>query len=277
LVGSKTFGDLLLEYERRVSVNKKGYKKEAIRIARFVREDSICRVLLRDLSANVFAVWRDDRLREVSAGTVNRELNLLSHALNVAVNEWGWLEESPMRGLKRPAPDAPRDRLISDGEIERICFSCGYEPDGALDSVSARVGAAFLFAIETAMRAGEIVNLTWDNVFLDRRFVFLPDSKTGRSRKVPLSAEAVRLLEQLPRVGDRCFNLSSSQVDAMFRKCRDRCLIENLHFHDTRHEAITRLAKKIDVLDLARIVGIRDLKILMVYYNESAESIAKKL
>ncbi|MCB1764228.1 MAG: site-specific integrase, partial [Gammaproteobacteria bacterium] len=62
-----------------------------------------------------------------------------------------------------------------------------------------------------------------------------------------------------------------------FRKIKNRTQIENLTFHDTRHEAITRLSKKLDVLDLARMVGIRDLKILMVYYNATASEIAERL
>ena len=280
IASSKTFGDLLREYERLVSARKKGWKKERIRIERFCREGGIADLLLRDLKTNDFALWRDERLLQVSPGTVNRELNLLSNALNVAVNEWEWLSVSPMKGLRRPAPAQHRDRLIGDDEIERILLACGYRYSEEPVLVSARCGAAFIFAIETAMRAGEIVKLTWDNVFFDRSYCFLPDTKTGLSREVALSAEAIRILKQLELGGggsNRCFNLSSSQLDANFRKAKDRAMVDDLHFHDSRHEAITRLAKKIHVMDLARMVGIRDLKILMVYYNETAEDIARKL
>jgi integrase len=65
--------------------------------------------------------------------------------------------------------------------------------------------------------------------------------------------------------------------DALFRKCRDRAGIVGLHFHDSRHEAITRLAQRLDVLDLARMVGHRDLKMLQAYYNATAEEIAARL
>ena len=123
------------------------------------------------------------------------------------------------------------------------------------------------------MRAGEIISLKPESVNLQNQTCFLPMTKNGTSRTVPLSTRAVELLELV-----NCdFDLTSRQLDANFRKCRNMAGIENLHFHDTRHQGITNLAKKVDVLDLARIVGIRDLKILMVYYNESAESIAKKL
>ena len=102
----------------------------------------------------------------------------------------------------------------------------------------------------------------------------LKHTKNGTPRTVPLSTTAVNILKSLP---DGHFNLTSMQISSLFRLIRRRALIHDATFHDSRHYAITRLAKKLDVLDLARMVGIRDLKILMVYYNESAESIAKKL
>lgn len=108
IVASKTFGDLLIEYERLVSSKKKGWKKERVRILRFCREGGIADILLRDLRTKDFAFWRDERLSQVSSATVNRELNLLSNALNVAVNEWEWLTASPMKGLRRPIlPEPP--------------------------------------------------------------------------------------------------------------------------------------------------------------------------
>ncbi len=73
------------------------------------------------------------------------------------------------------------------------------------------------------------------------------------------------------------FGLTVSQKDAPFRKIRDRAAIDDLHFHDTRHEAITRLARRLDILDLARMVRHRDLNQLRVYYNTTASEIAKRL
>lgn len=89
-----------------------------------------------------------------------------------------------------------------------------------------------------------------------------------------LSIKAKQIIESLP--GGH-FDLSSMQISSLFTKIRKRALIDDATFHDTRHLAITRLAKKLDVLDLARMVGIRDLKVLMVYYNATAEEIAKHL
>ena len=73
------------------------------------------------------------------------------------------------------------------------------------------------------------------------------------------------------------FGLSDQLRDALFRKSRDRCELPNLHFHDARAEAIWRLSKKLDVMELARVIGHRDLKSLLLYYQTSADELAAKL
>ena len=127
------------------------------------------------------------------------------------------------------------------------------------------------------MRAGEIVGLTDKTVDRTTRVATLPRTKNGSVRKVPLSTAALSLLDDLPETDGPIFNLNSQQIDALFRKVRDKAQIQDLRFHDSRHEAITRLAKKVDVLSLARMVGHKDIKMLMVYYNETAEELAQRL
>lgn len=268
---------LLEKYGDEVSPKKRGHRWERIRMMA-ISKMPIGNIPLSLLSSSDFARWRDDRLKEVSPATINRDWNLLSNVMTVAINEWKYLSENPLKTVKRPPASRPRDRLITNDEIERLLLALGYDEHSHLDAAMPRVGAAFLFAIETAMRAGEIISLTWDDVDLKKRVARLSQTKNGTSRDVPLSSEAIRILEQLQKVeADTVFGLTSANLDALFRKAKSRALIEGLHFHDTRHEAITRLAKKLDVLELARMVGHRDLKMLMIYYNETAEALAKKL
>lgn len=127
------------------------------------------------------------------------------------------------------------------------------------------------------MRAGEICGLTWDRVDLSERVAHLVKTKNGRPRDVPLSTEAVRLIEALPHA-DPVFGLSSRQLDALWRKLRDRAGVVDLTFHDSRAEAVLRLSKKLEVLELARMTGHTDLNMLIrVYYRASASDIAKRL
>jgi integrase len=227
--------------------------------------DSLAKIKLSDLNKSEFASWRDRRTKEVSNLSVLREWALLSHAIEIAIREWDWMKENPMKALKKPVGEPPRDRLITDDEIERLCFALNYKENAPLPMITQRVGAAFLFAIETALRAQEICNLRWDDI--KGRTIKVNASKTlAGVRQVPLSPRAISIIEQLKGVdGELVFNLKTSQLDSLFRKAKKQVLIENLHFHDSRHLAITNLAKKLDVLELARMVGHKDLNMLLVY------------
>lgn len=276
----KNFGELLRKYADEVSIKKRGAQWEIRRLNALLRDD-IAKVMLRDIGSADFASWRDRRLKSVSSSTVRREMNLISHAINIAIKEWGWLPENPMKGVRRPAESAPRDILISQNKIDRLLFALGYDYESEnLDTVSSRVGAALIFAIETAMRAGEIAKLKWTDVDIEKQVAVLLETKNGSKRRVPLSLEAIRITEQL-RTNDSelVFNITSSQIDSLFRKAKKMALITDIRFHDSRHTAITRMAGKsnINVLDLARIVGHKDLRQLQTYFNAPAEELAKKL
>lgn len=271
-VPDKTFGDLLDRYATDVTPTKAGAKWEATRINLFKR-DPIAQIHLKKIGQPDFAAWRDRRLKSVSAASVRREWNILSNACRRAVDEWKWLTESPIKGVTKPeAPDA-RDRLITSAEIEAMKFQFG----GDLNTITGRVGQVFAFALETAMRCGEICALTWAVIDLNRCILKVQSGKTRAARRdVPLSAEAVRILTQFThRPG--VFEVNEGQVDSLFRKAKKNALVSGFHFHDARANALTMLSKKLDILALARTVGHKDLKMLQVYYRESAEDLAKLL
>jgi integrase len=168
---------------------------------------------------------------------------------------------------------------VTDDEADRLLLACGWGDDQMAELATQRVGVAILWALETAMRAGEIVGLRWRDVDAANRTAHLPLTKNGAARAVPLSKAAIALLSCLPtgEPDHAAFGLSSETLDTLFRRARGRAGIEGMHFHDLRHEAITRLARKLDVLDLARMIGHKDLKSLMVYYNASPAEIAARL
>lgn len=270
-----TFGQLLDRYAKEVSSTKRGEKWEKTRIE-LVKRDELAKVKLVLLDERHVSEWRDRRLKQVSAASVRREWNILSAACSIAVKEWKWLQRHPMKDVKRPAAPECRDRRISQKEIDALLYALGY--DGNTPStITARVGAAFLFAIETGMRAGEIAGLKWDKVFLERSFLKTSGKTRAAFRDVPLSPTAIKILKSLDRDGETVFCLNTQQIDALFRKAKAKALIDGLHFHDTRAEAVTRLASKLDINALARAIGHKDLRMLQIYYRESAEDIAKKL
>jgi integrase len=135
------------------------------------------------------------------------------------------------------------------------------------------------FAIETAMRRGELTSLRWENVNLNSRVAYLPLTKNGDSRYVPLSSKAISILNKLPRTSDgRVFPLKTNSVSLNFLRASRKAGIPDIHFHDLRHIALTRMSSKIsNVLELAAISGHKELKMLQRYTHIKAEDLVQKL
>lgn len=272
------FSDVIKRYLNEVTPTKRGEKHEFNRLTRFLRHP-ITDKYISDVTRHDLELWIKERLETVKGESVRRELSTIGHIFKVAVERWGYIQSSPMVGLQQPQASKPRTQRFTQEDIDEIIKISGYNE--SLKTAKARTGAAMLFAVETAMRAGEICNLTWNNVNLEKRTAFLPITKNGSSRTVPLTKVAVKILERLRdeiEQGDTCFQVKSNILDATFRKLKKTASREYLHFHDTRREALTRLAKKVDVMTLAKISGHKDIRILQnVYYAPNMEEVAELL
>lgn len=272
----KTFGQALERYAAEVAPLHKGETWEVRRLTAMGRHKLASKRLAVIVGADI-AAWRDERLRSVAPASVLREMKLMRSVFESCRCDFGWLRSNPMQDVTRPTAPASRKRRITADEVERLRLAFGLGEHLAADTATQRVGLAFLLGLETAMRAGEMLGLRWGDVELDACYVRLPRTKNGDAREVPLSPQAVDILRVLP-VGDGpVFGIEEKSRDALFRKIRARAALTDLHFHDSRAEAIWRLSKKLDVLQLARVIGHRDLKSLMIYYNESASELAKRL
>ena len=273
LPNNHTFASAMARYLDEISTTKKSLKFERIK-GKVLMRSSFAHIPLNKINASHIAKWRDERLQQVQPATVNRQLNLISALFSTCQREWKWMNHNPVKDIRRPSNPKPRDRRISHVEIEAILDALGYDDIQPIETKMALVGLYFLIALETAMRLGEICKITNENINLPERYITLHDTKNGDSRQIPLSRRAVFLFEK--RLSTE-LSLTSEQAGALFRKAYKRTDIENLHFHDTRHEALTRLAQKLEVLDLARMIGHRDPRSLMIYYNATATEIASRL
>lgn len=292
-----TLRQMLERYDGEIIPAKRGSRPESLRLRAFLRNfPDLANKTLAEVRTPDLAEWRDARLKgfvgsdgekvaRVGTASVQRDISWLRNAFNIARKEWHWLETNPFEGFRLPADAPPRDRRVSPKEVKLICRWLGYRSGVAPKSLSQEVALAFLVAIRSAMRAGEILSLGEKTLDMRRRVAKVPHKTqhlTGRPREIPLTRQALRLLRP---VADRekCFTISSASLDALFRKTRDRLAvayppISDLHFHDSRAEALTLLSRKVDVMTLAKISGHADLKILMsTYYRESAEDIAARL
>jgi integrase len=225
------------------------------------------------------ARYRDERLQKVTAGSVRRELTILSHLFEVSCKEWGIFVRNPVRDITLPPNNRARDRRLqdtedaSDTEESRLLAACRRCRNPYLLPI-------VQFALETAMRQSEIVRLRWQHVNLKRRTAFLPDTKNGESRTVPLSSVAVDVLKALPRSinGEVFPGVTTESIKKAFIRAVRHAGIEDLHFHDLRHEATTRLFEQgLTILEVSSITGHRDLQMLRRYTHLRAEDLAKKL
>ena len=104
-----------MRYAEEISPAKKGARWEIIRL-KLLQRYPLASVPLIDLTAIDIAIWRDQRLREVSAASVNRELNIISSVFSVARTEWRWISQNPVSEIRRPPNPKSRDRRISETE-----------------------------------------------------------------------------------------------------------------------------------------------------------------
>jgi integrase len=280
--GRHTVADMFKRYGESVSTGKQGARSEQLRMRAFIRDfPELAALSLSEFKTPQLVAWRDARLRTVSPSSVVRDVNLIRNAFTIARQEWHWIEHNPFEGFRVPQEGPPRTRRVDPWkEVRPLCRHLKYRTGHAPKTKSQEVALAFMIGLRTAMRAGEILSLGKASLDLKKRTATVHHKMeylTGRPRVIPLSKAAIRLLKP---VADReqCFTVTSASLDALFRKARDQLKFVDLHFHDTRAEALTRMARKVDVMTLAKISGHKDLRILQeVYYRESAEDIAARL
>jgi len=277
-----TLAHALAQYEQKVSVNKRGHAQERYRI-QVICKHPMAQWQLVDMRSCDFADYRDERLKSVGANTVRLELALLSHLYTIAIKEWSWPLEHALRNVRKPKAPPGRERRLEGDEEQRLLAAID-QPHRHRCRVWLK--ACLRLAIETGMRAGEILSLEWSQVHLSRCVVRLDTTKNGDRRTVPLSSAAVTLLQGLlgqdgasgtvPTTGStrviQGFHDTSGLDWAFGLACRD-ARIEGLRFHDLRHEAATRMAPHMKPQELAKVLGWKTLQMAMRYYNPSDEDL----
>ena len=261
-----TLSEALDRYEREISSLKKGAAVETIRI-RYWKNHPLSARPLAGVRSSDLSLWRDGRLNEVSPSTVNREMNLISHVFTICIKEWGMASlVNPVSQIRRPRNPESRERRLQLGELEKILEHTD----------SPMLGPVVRFALETGMRRGEIVAMQWEHVDAKKRTLRIPETKTGKSRTVPLTTEALRILNDLPRRLDgSIWGMTDphTMTRAFERACK-RAKISDLTFHDLRHEATSRFFEKgLNPMQVAAITGHKTLQMLKRYTHLRAEDL----
>ncbi len=267
-----TLDDALCRYASEVTARKKGRVQELSAITK-LRESRLAPTFLASIQGKDIAKYRDTMLADgYSPITVRRRLSILSHLFTIAGKEWG------MAGLVNPVPlvsvqkpNNARDRRLHDDEEDRL-LAAAQEYGEPLPSI-------IRFAMETAMRRGEIAAMHWRYVDLRASVLLVPDSKSGDPRRVPLSSRALAVLTHLPRrVDGQVWGIRADSITQAFDRACRRASIENLRFHDLRHKATSRLFEKgLNPMQVATITGHKTLQMLKRYTHLRAEDLVKML
>ncbi|MHB1926045.1 MAG: tyrosine-type recombinase/integrase [Leptospirillum sp.] len=264
-----TLTEALDRYEREVSSKKRSSDQDRIYV-RYWKKTGLAGRFLASIQGKDLALWRDERLLAVKPATVDRELRIISHLYTIAVKEWGMAGlVNPVTQIRKPKLPPGRDRRLAPGELEKILAN----------TESPHLSHIVRFALETAMRRGEIAGMTWEMVDLKKRTVTLPETKNGEKRIVPLSMEALRILSGIPRRLDgSVWGITEDPISRAFIRACKRAKVEGLTFHDLRHEATSRLFEKgFNPMEVAAITGHKTLQMLKRYTHLKAEDLAKRM
>lgn len=265
-----TLGDLLGRYNREVASQKRGAKAEGYRIGKMVQRP-IAALPIMEVTSKALSDYKHERLAEVSNSTVRTEISIIKQTIETARREWGFeIPSNPAKLVKLPPPSQPRNRRLAPGEFEKL--------QEALRRCNPLVWALVRFAIESAMRRGEILGLKWRHIDLERRMAHLPKTKNGQARTVPLTDGAVEVLENLKADGELVFPIDISALRWAWNTACDRAGLKDLHLHDLRHESVSRLFElELTVPEVALISGHKTITCLFRYTHLQPIELARKL
>ena len=265
-----TLGDLLKRYSEEITPLKKGRDPELRRLKRLLR-DNISSTPLSKLSGPKLVTFRDRRMGD-GIRAAQYDLVLIRHCLNIARKEWGVsLPSNPVNDIRVPNGIRHRERRLEEGEYEKLKVA-------AESCRNLLLWPVIEFALATAMRRSEILSLEWSNIDLGNGIATLPNTKNGKHRRVPLSPSALETLKQLPHKADQAFKTTDYAIRQGWDRLVRRAGIENLKFHDLRHEAISLLFEHgLNLPEVSLISGHRDPRMLFRYTHLRADDIRDKL
>ncbi|MGE4062729.1 MAG: integrase [Rhodospirillaceae bacterium] len=266
-----TLRKLIERYRENVTVHKRGRLNEECYLTAILREP-FADAPLSALDASAFAAYRDRLARRIKGASVRKYLTLLSHIYTIARAEWAIAVANPLAHLRRPPAGLPRDRRLQPGEWDALIVAA----DACRNAV---MRPLIEFAVESAMRRGEILRVEFAHRNAERRTLHIPTTKTARPRTIALTPAASRILDEQQAKGYvRPFPTTGNAIRLAWQRIVKRAGIHDLHFHDLRHEAISRLFERgLTIPETALVSGHSDPRQLFRYTHLRAEDVAAKL
>ena len=263
-----SLSDACARYISEISSTHKGYAAESARL-RFLARGPLGSTDLKYLSQGQIHDYFSRRASKVAEGTLRREFLLLRRLLSIAITSWKLaVAVNPMTELSVPKDSPHRERRVTANEWASIL-------NIASNLRNPLPKAVIEFAYETGMRRSEILKLRWDDVH--NQTCNIRDSKNGLGRIIPLSKTAIAIIKELEACSENIFPISQNAIRLSWERIMAKTRIENLRFHDLRHEAISRFFELgMTIAEVRSISGHKDVRQLFRYTHLDAVAIGKK-
>ena len=260
-----TLENLLERYEKEIGIHKKSYTVERYYVRRILAQP-FGKIPLHQLTPAYIQTWIDGQRKTHRPSSIVRSAAFLSSVLNLAIRRWQYPMQNPLDMVGKPTVKPPNVTRINKSALETL-----YNPDSL-------VGWLVVFARETAMRRGEILSLTWQDIDKDKRLAYLRDTKNGHPRFVPLTDRAIKAISHGDTCNQRVFPMTGNAVQLAWKRLKKRHGIEGVRFHDLRHEAISRFFDMgLTVPEVASISGHRTVSMLFRYAHADIEVVRKRM
>ena len=262
--------DLLKRYAAEISPAHKGAESEIYRLNAISR-CWLGSIKVVNLTKHHFIQFRDDRLNVVSTGTAKTDLMLIKRVLKVSVTKWGYgIPNNPINDIELPQSSKPRTRRLIDDEFATLMKNASSQKNKYIAPI-------IEFAVETGMRRSEILGLKWQNIDLETGIISIYDTKNGEDRRIPIMKNTVRVIESISKQTEYLFPITANNVRLAWVRAKKMSNIQNLRFHDLRHEAISRYFEMgLSVAEVALISGHKDIRQLFRYTHLKPENIISK-
>jgi len=254
--------DLINKYLKEITPLKKGKDREQQRLNRLLKED-LANQKIYKLNTKDFIEFKNRRIKNGNR-TCRYDLALLHHIYNIAIKQWCYpITHNPLSNIQKPKCNPPRERRLSDNELKYILNH---------NFKNKHMNNIIELAIETGMRKSEILSITNEDV--KDNYILLSDTKNGSARKIPLTTKVKEIINKskLP------YSISCNAVRLNWSRMIKKAGIVDLHFHDLRHEAISRFFEKgLSIPEVSLISGHRDVRQLMRYTHLEVKQLTEKL
>lgn len=272
-----TLGELIDRYIRDVLPTKRKSEQKQTAQLTWWKKQIGC-YLLSEVTPSMIAEQRDHLLREITQrktsrnpSTVVRYLAALSHAFSIAVKEWGWIEDSPIRKISKPKEPRGRIRFLNDEERIRLLLACKESSNPYLHTI-------VILALSTGMRQGELLGIKWSDIDLEKGRVILHETKNGEIRQVAITGHALQLIKDLGKIMridtqllfPGKFPKKPINIRAAWENAVNNAEITNLRFHDLRHSCASYLAMNgASLSEIAEVLGHKTLAMVKRYAHLS--------